>query len=115
MIGLLPAQPSPAAAARVLRQVFGHLRGPVAFRLWDGGAVRIGAGEPVCTAVIKSPETLLRLMRNPTPYTFAEAYIESAIDLEGDLFAAMEVANEVEELRLTPGQKLRALWTLWRG
>ena len=115
MISLLPRQVSPDCAERVLRRAFGRLRGPLALALWDGRVVRVGAGEPVCTVVVKSPEAFLRLMREPTPYTFAVAYVESAIDLEGDLFAAMDVANEVEDLRLTGRDRLGLLLELWKG
>jgi hypothetical protein len=94
--------------------VFGQIPASFAFRLWDGQEVRLGPGDPVCTAVIKTPETFLRLLRNPSPYTFAEAYVESAIELEGDLFAAMDVANVVEEIRLSPMRKVRLLLSLWR-
>ena len=107
--------PSPAAAARVLREVFGHIEAPFAFRLWDGREVRFSADPPACTAVIKAPETFMRLLRDPSPGNFAEAYVESAIDLEGDLFVAMPVANAVEEVRLSPWRKLRLLLALWKG
>jgi cyclopropane-fatty-acyl-phospholipid synthase len=107
--------PTPDHAASILREVFGHLHAALAFRLWDGREVRLGPGEPVCTAVIKSPETFVQLIRTPTPYAFAEAYVESEIDLEGDLFAAMDVANAVEDLRLSFWQKVRILLGLWRG
>jgi hypothetical protein len=40
--------------------------------------------------------------------------VQSRIDLEGDMFRAMEVANVVEELRVTPLQKLSILLSLWR-
>lgn len=114
MVAQLMPTPSAARAAAILREVFAPLRtAPFAFRLWDGTEVRFGEGEPVCTAVIKSPETFLRLIRNPTPYAFAEAYIQSGVDLEGDLYATMELANLVEELRLTPSRKLRILVSLW--
>jgi hypothetical protein len=115
MIGLLAPQPSAARAAGILREVFGSIRAPFAFRLWDGQEVRLGGGEPVCTAVIKTPETFLRLIRDPTPYNFAEAYVESAIDLEGDLVAAMSVANVVEELRVPLLERARIFFSLWRG
>ncbi len=114
MNGLLPT-PTPSAAERVLRRVFGKFRGSVAFRLWDGREVQIGPREPACTAVIRSPDTFVRLIRRPTPYAFAEAFIEGAIDLEGDLFAVMEVANEVEDLRLTARDRLDVLLALWKG
>jgi cyclopropane-fatty-acyl-phospholipid synthase len=115
MAALPLPRPSPAAAERVVRRLFGHLRGPMALRLWDGRTVRVGDGQAVCTVVIKTPEVFLRLARRPTPYTFAEAYIESAIDLEGDLFAAMDIANELEDLRLTARDRLGAVMDLWKG
>jgi cyclopropane-fatty-acyl-phospholipid synthase len=114
MTGLLPT-PTPAAAERVIRRLFGRIRGPVAFRLWDGREVLIGAGPPVATAVIHAPETFRRLIGQPTPFAFAEAFIEGALDLEGDLFALMAVADEVEDLRLTARDKWAVLLDLWRG
>src|SRR5262249_58024922 len=107
-------RPSPDRAARILGEIFAGIPSAVAFRLWDGREVRFGAGEPVCTAVIKSPDTFLRLVRDPSPYTFAVAYVESAIDLEGDLFAAMDVANVVETIRLSASKKLRLFLSLCR-
>lgn len=109
MIARLAPRPTAGAAASVLREVFGHIRSPFAFRLWDGSEVRLGVGEPVCTVVIRAPQTLSRLMDDPSPGHFAEAYVTSAIDIEGDLFAAMGVANEVEGLTLSLGQRLRIL------
>lgn len=114
MTGLLAPRPTPDRAAAILREVFGGLPGAFAFRLWDGSEVRLGAGAPVATAVIKSPETFVRLIRDPSPYNFAEAYVESAIDLDGDLFATMGVANAVETMRLTPVQRFRLFLSLWR-
>src|SRR5262249_23648546 len=107
MIGL--PHPTPPRAERILREVFAAIEGPFAFRLGNGHEVRFAAGPPVCTAVIKSPETFLRLIRNPSPDNFAEAYVSGDLDLEGDLFAAMHVANSVEQVALTPMTKLRLL------
>lgn len=107
--------PTPAGAARVLREVFAQIPGTLAFRLWNGQEVRLGSREPVCTAVIKTPETFVRLMRDPSPGNFAEAYVDSAIELEGDLFSAMDVANAVEEIHLSPLRKAKLLLSLWKG
>lgn len=114
MLARLIPTPTPARAAVILHRVFGRLSASFAFRLWDGREVRLGSGEPVCTAVIKSPETFLSLIRNPTPYNFAEAYVQSRLDIEGDLFATMEVANTVEGLRLSALDKLSIFLSLWR-
>jgi cyclopropane-fatty-acyl-phospholipid synthase len=114
MLAFLTPTPTPARAAAILRRVFGAVPASFAFRLWDGREVRVGPDAPVCTAIIKSPETFLSLIRNPTPYNFAEAYVQGRLDLDGDLFATMEVANAVENLRVTPLAKLGIFLSLWR-
>jgi cyclopropane-fatty-acyl-phospholipid synthase len=101
-------------AAEILRRIFMSLPTGCAFRLWDGTEVNLGAGPPVCTAVIPSRDTFVRLMRDPSPLNFAEAYVEGNLDIEGDLFAAMDVANAIEEIRLSPADRLKLLVSLWR-
>src|SRR5215470_10769412 len=114
MLAFLTPTPTPARAAAILRRVFGELPASFAFRLWDGQEVRFGSDAPVCTAVIKSPETFLHLIRDPSPYNFAESYVQSRLDLEGDLFQAMDVANAVEGIQVTPMQKVRIFLSLWK-
>ncbi len=106
LAGLVP-RPGPRTAAAILRRVFGQVEAPFAFRLWDGSEVRVGRDAPVITAIVHDPETFVDLIRDPSPGNFAEAYVASRIDLEGDLFAAMEVANLVEDLHLSLAQRLR--------
>ena len=98
-----------ARAGDVLRQVFATVEADFAFRLWDGTVVSFGAGPPAFTVVVHASGTFLRLMRDPTPLAFGEAYVEGAIDIDGDLFAAMHVANALESLRLPLAQRLRLL------
>ena len=115
MIALSPRRISSRRAAIILRRVFDQVPAGFAFRLWDGTVVRLGDGEPVCTAVVHRPETFVRLMRDPTPYNFGEAYVESALDLEGDLFAAMKIADHMEAIHLSFRDRLRLLLDLCRG
>ena len=112
---IFPRTISPRRAAEVLHGVFDRIAGGFAFRLWDGSVVNLGAGTPVCTAVVHEPQTFVRLMRDPTPLNFAEASVDGSIDLEGDLFEAMTVANSIEELRVPFLARLRMLVTLWRN
>jgi len=114
MARLLPS-PTPARAAAVLREVFGRIQAPVTFRLWDGSEVRLSGDKALGTVVIKSPEIFLELIQDPTPYNFAEAYVSGKVDFEGDIFAMMPVAAEIEELRVPSHQKLRLLASLWKG
>jgi hypothetical protein len=112
---LLSLRPGAATAAAILRELFGHIREPFAFRLWDGSEVEIGSGPPAFAVVFKSPEVFGQLMRDPSPGSFAEAFVSSAIDIEGDLFSAMTVANAVEEIDISTARKLRLLWAMSRG
>ena len=102
-------------AAGILRRVFDRVPTGFAFRLWDGTVVSVGVGAPACTAVVHRPETFVRLMRDPTPLNFAEAYVEGALDIEGDLFAAMKIADAMEEIHLPLVERLRLFVALWRG
>ena len=111
----LPRTVSSRRAADILRRVFARVSTGCLFRLWDGTLVPLGAGEPVCTAVVHRPETFIRLMRDPSPLNFAEAYVEGAIDIEGDLFGAMGIADSIEELQLSLTDRLRIARDLWRG
>jgi cyclopropane-fatty-acyl-phospholipid synthase len=113
MIGDRVRPRSPARAASILRQVFGGVTSGFAFRLWDGTDVALGTGDPRFTVVVHSPETFARLIRDPTPFNFANAFVESAIDIEGDLFAAMQVADVIEALKLPLALRLRILASLW--
>jgi cyclopropane-fatty-acyl-phospholipid synthase len=115
MIARLASRSSSHRAAEILGQVFGQIAKPFAFRLWDGTDVPIGKGPPACTVVIHTPEAFLRLVRDPSPLNFAEAFVDSAIDIEGDLFAAMAVADAIEELNLPLSRRLRILASLWTG
>lgn len=99
-------------AGHILRRVFASVRAAFAFRLWDETSVAFGTGPPAFTVVIHAPETFLRLMRDPTPLAFGEAYVDGAIDIEGDLFAAMHVAAALEDLRLPLAQRLRLLLSI---
>ena len=101
---------SSTSAAALLERVFAALPVPLAFRLWDGTTVHTGAPGPTpCTIVFHSPAILRRILRRPTPLAFGEAFIGEDLDIEGDIFAAMAVANEVEHLRVPLGTRLAVL------
>ena len=106
---------SAARAAEILQHLFGHRSLGVAFRLWDGTPVTFRGRATVCTAVIHRQETFIRLVRDPSPHAFAEAYVDGAIDLEGDLFAAMSVANALEGVDISLVDRMKILVALWRG
>jgi hypothetical protein len=105
--------PSSTSAASILREIFGGIATGFAFRLWDGMLVSLGQGPSRFTVVVHAPQTFRRLIRDPSPMNFAEAFVESAIDIEGDLFAAMAIADVIEDLKVPLSVRLRLLATLW--
>ncbi len=112
---IFPQNVSPRRAAEILHRIFDRVPAGFAFRLWDGSVVALGGGRPVCTVVVHQPQTFIRLVRDPTPLNFAEAYIDSSIDLEGDLFEAMSIANSIEEIRVPAIERARMFLALWRS
>jgi len=102
-----------ARPAALLREIFGGVGGDFAFRLWDGTEVLLGQPPPRFTVVLHAPRTFVRLMRDPSPLNFAEAFVDGSIDIEGDLFAAMEVGDVVEGLKVPMSVRLRVLGALW--
>ena len=112
---MIPRRVSSRRAAEILQRVLGRAAAGLAFRLWDGTRVTLGDAAPVCTAVVHQPETFIRLVRDPTPLTFAEAYVEGAIDIEGDMFAAMGIANSIEDLHVSFVDRVKILAALWRS
>ena len=112
---LAPPDRRVAMAVGLLRRVFAGVRTPLLFRLWDGTDAPVGArGESGFAVVFRSRPVFRRLLRNPTPFRFGEAYIAGEIDIEGDVFAAMRVANEIEALRVPFGTRLAVLAALFR-
>ena len=110
--GRVPSS-TPFRAASILHEIFDGRASGFAFRLWEGTDVVIGASPARFTVVLHEPRTFVRLIRDPSPLNFAEAFVEGAIDIEGDLFAAMDVANAIEDLKVSLSVRLRVLGALW--
>jgi cyclopropane-fatty-acyl-phospholipid synthase len=107
--------PGTDAAVRLLRRVFAPLPTALVFRLWDGTTTRVGTpGDSAFTVVFRTPRVFRRILRRPTPLRFGEAYIAGELDIEGDMFAAMSVATDIEALRVPLGTKLAVLAGLLR-
>lgn len=112
---LAPPDRRVATALRLLRRVFAGLRAPLLFRLWDGTDAPVGGrGDCGFAVVFRSRPVFRRILRNPTPFRFGEAYISGEIDIEGDVFAAMRAANEIEALRIPFGTRVAVLAALFR-
>jgi cyclopropane-fatty-acyl-phospholipid synthase len=104
---------SGARAARFTKAALSELFGPpasrsFAVRLWDGTVEPPGGGAaPGFTLVLSEPGALRRMIVPPSELSIVEAYLSGAIDVEGDLEAASDLADEI-------GRRLRSARTLAR-
>src|SRR5664279_2462558 len=91
-------------------EFFGDLVGgdaPVEFRAYDG--TRAGPEGAPATVVIRSPRALRRLVTAPNELGLGRAYVTGELDLDGDIFAVLSLADRLEGLRITPAQVVDAL------
>jgi cyclopropane-fatty-acyl-phospholipid synthase len=75
---------------------------PVAFRAYDGS--RCGPLDANSTIVINSPNAMRRLVTAPGELGIGRAYVAGEIDLEGDVYNALELRHRAPRLRLNAAQ-----------
>ncbi len=91
---------------------------PYRLRAWDGSET--GAADAPATVVLHSRRALRTLLWQPDELGLARAYVAGDLDIEGDIYAALDSPELVEQLAgndgltLTTGAKLAALCTLLR-
>ncbi|MEJ2265900.1 MAG: cyclopropane-fatty-acyl-phospholipid synthase [Anaerolineales bacterium] len=73
----------------------------VGFRLWDGQTLYEEAGvETRATIVLNHPGALRRMFLPPGELSLGEAYLRGDFDIQGDIFAAIELSGALENLAL---------------
>jgi cyclopropane-fatty-acyl-phospholipid synthase len=80
---------------------------PVAFSLYDGS--RVGPDPAPATIVVRSPDALRRIVTAPGELGFGRAYVAGDLDVEGDIYAALELRDQMPEVKLRPRQYVAAL------
>lgn len=100
-----------AAAAAILRCVFAEARPGIAFRLWEGSEVRVGQPDGSFIVVVHSPGAFLRAFASADTEAIGEEFVAGRIDVEGDLFGPMRIANQLDEHG--PSWRNR-LWIAWQ-
>lgn len=91
---------SNSAVRSVLERIFGGVQPGLRYRLWDGSEGSIGQPDGSFTLVIRDRDTFRRCFSSQNTKVMAEAFVEDRIDVDGDLFAALRVANQLEDLHL---------------
>jgi len=78
---------------------------PVAVSAYDGTV--LGPPDAKARLVLRSPDALRRIVAAPGELGFARAYVAGDLDLEGDVFAVLDLRDRLPEVRLTPAQLAR--------
>jgi len=94
-----------AVARRMVRRVFRDWPGRLAVRLWDGATLCFGEQPPACTLVFHDPHAFCDLVLFRNPLRLAEAYFRGRVDVEGDLYAALDLKGHLTSLRLTVAER----------
>ena len=94
--------PETRAAATFLDKVFDQYDGEdFAVRFWDGTLWQRGQN-PRFTLLLENPGALRAMFQDPSERNLGEAYIYGDFDIEGDVFAAVELGDHlVDRVRKT--------------
>lgn len=103
----------------LLTRLFRSFDGSLALRLWDGTTLTLGkgaaqAGEPPFTLVCHHPGFVRSMAFGRDPLRLAQAYFQGDIDVEGDFFAAPNLKNHLNAIRLSLSDRLAAFLTAFR-
>src|SRR5215218_9062684 len=87
---------------------------PVTFSAYDGST--LGPADARTTVVVRSPDALRRIVTAPDELGFGRAYVSGELEVDGDIFDVLAVANYIEELHLGPRQIAAAAKLVgWKG
>jgi cyclopropane-fatty-acyl-phospholipid synthase len=113
-LGATLATPGVDQAAELLHRLFKRFDGRLALRLWDGTLLKLGNAahheEPAAsyTLVCRSPSVVRSMVIGRDPLRMAEAYFRGEIDIEGDFFAAMQLKDQLESIRVSARDRMRS-------
>jgi len=77
-------------------------------RYWDGTVEGAGNGSAPFTLVLKTPSALRQMLLPPSELSIAEAYLSGVVDIEGELSAAVTLAELIKS-RLSSARALVSL------
>jgi cyclopropane-fatty-acyl-phospholipid synthase len=71
---------------------------PIRIECYDG--VSLGPADATTTLAVRSPDALRYILTAPGELGFARAYVAGALDVDGDIFAALQLRDFLPEVRL---------------
>jgi len=85
--------------------VFRDYPGSMAVRLGDGQKFAFGGGAPEFPLVLREPRPLRELILARDPLRLAESYFRGKVDIEVNLYAALQLKDYLQSLRLSAAEK----------
>jgi cyclopropane-fatty-acyl-phospholipid synthase len=78
----------------------------MAVRLWSGETIHIGGRMPNFTLVFNTPQAFRDAMLSGSPLQLANAYFSGALDVDGDLYRALDLQRDFGQQRLRLTEKI---------
>jgi len=75
---------------------------PVRIRAFDG--TDVGSKDAPATLTVRSSDALVRMVTSPGELGLARAYVAGDLDVEGDIYAMLELRSRISEIKLTAVQ-----------
>ena len=87
---------------------------PVAIECYDGS--RLGPHDATTRIVVRTPDAIRYILTAPGELGFARAYVAGAIDIDGDVFAVLELRDKLPHPKVTPHEWVALAKTVgWHG
>ena len=102
-------QRSGTTVAEFLSTVFGP-NPPVAFACFDGS--RLGPTNAKATVLVNSRDAIHRIITCPGDLGFGRAWVTGDLEVQGDLYAALDLRHTIADTHPTPAQIAAALRVL---
>ena len=96
-IDVMATPPVSTALQPVVERIFRGGELPLRLRFWDGSTM--GPDRGGATIVVRSPMALRRIMYAPGELGFGRAYVAGDLDVEGDIYTALDLRTLMGDTR----------------
>lgn len=93
----------------LVRRLFHDYPHAFAIRLWNDETIFIGRSMPYFTLVFNSPAALRQVILKRDPLQLAHAYFSGEVDVEGDLYRALELRHYLGAQAISLADKAQVL------
>jgi len=97
--------------SRIIQRIFQGYPGNIAVQLWDGTTLDFGSGAPDVSLIFHDPHLFRDLILYRDPLRLAEAYFNGGLEIQGDLYKALELKDHLQSLTFSASEKVNYLLT----